>query len=914
MTMPESSDSFVRLTGISHCYGKVRALDNVDLELPAGRMVGLIGPDGAGKSTLLGLISGVRKGQEGRMEVFGGDMARARHRNAVCGRIAYMPQGLGKNLYQEISVRDNLDFFGKLFGQSEQKRRAQIDRLSRATGLLPFLDRAAGKLSGGMKQKLGLCCALIHDPDLLILDEPTTGVAPLSRRQFWSLIDMLRAERPAMSVLFSTAYMDEASRSDWLVAMDRGKVLASGTVSGLRLRTGEHELEDVFVALQSGGEKAQSAKLVIPPRPVSSEPPIIRARNLVCRFGDFTAVHNISFDIQAGEIFGFLGSNGCGKTTTMRMLTGLLSPTEGSAELYGKPVHANDLDTRRHVGFMSQAFSLYGELTVRQNLTLYGRLYGLPDTKALRRTSDLITQFGLTEHADSEAGSLPLGLRQRLSLAVAVVHEPELLILDEPTSGVDPQARDSFWRILVDLSRQQKVTIFISTHFMNEAMRCDRISLMHAGEVLISGPPQEIMAAKQTSDLETAFVSFIEDASETPQVETISDQAPARSEDRFAATLQTQGKSRNGGAIQRILAYAQCETLSLSHDPIRLAFAFFGSLFLLLIFAYGVSSDVTNMSFAVLDHDQSAESREYVSAYQGSHYFAERPALQSQSELEARMKAGEITLALEIPPGFGHDLRKADSWQISAWIDGANTMRASTIEGYVQQAHATWLAQHNSSTAATTTVLPRYRYNPTSESIYAMGPSIPALLLLLFLTVLMAVSITREKEIGTITNFYVTPTRRIEFLLGKQLPYLVIGMANFAIMTATVIFIFGVPLKGSGIALTIAAFLYTIAALGYGMLISAFTSNQVSAVFAAAVLSIVPTVQFSGMLQPVSALQGAARILGTIWPTTYYMHMSVGAFTKGLSFPGMAGDLAIMTIFGPLFLLATSLFLTKQER
>ncbi len=289
--------------------------------------------------------------------------------------------------------------------------------------------------------------------------------------------------------------------------------------------------------------------------------------------------------------------------------------------------------------------------------------------------------------------------------------------------------------------------------------------------------------------------------------------------------------------------------------------------------------------------------------------------MRSQAEADEQLKSGKLTLALEIPAGFGKDLRKGGDWQVSAWIDGANTLRASTIEGYVTQAHATWLASRPQSAAqsATTTLEARYRYNPTSESIYAMGPSIPALLLMLFLAILMAVSITREKEIGTITNFYVTPTRRSEYLIGKMLPYLFIGMANFAIMTATVVFVFGVPLKGSGFALTLAAFLYTLATLGYGLLIAAFTSNQVSAVFAAAVLSLVPTIQFSGMLQPVSSLEGAAHFIGSIWPTTYYMHMSVGAFTKGLSFSSMASDLLVMAIFGPLFLAATAFFLKKQE-
>jgi ribosome-dependent ATPase len=907
MTMPANAPAVVRLEAVSHRYGDAQAVSEISLNVPAGKMVSFIGPDGAGKSTLLDLISGARKVQQGKVEVLDGSMLSSRHRTRVCRRIAYMPQGLGKNLYQEITVRENLHFFGKLFGQGLREREARIDRLAAATGLSPFLERPAGKLSGGMKQKLGLCCALIHDPDLLILDEPTTGVDPLSRRQFWTLIRELRKDRPDMSVIFSTAYMDEAEQCDWIAAVDAGRILAAGTLSELYAATGKTVLEDVFNALQSGSGAPQAEPLVIPAFKDDQGEPIIRARNLTCRFGDFTAVSDVSFDIPKGEIFGFLGSNGCGKTTTMRMLTGLLAPTEGVAEIYGSPIDANDLLTRRRVGFMSQAFSLYSELTVRQNIILHARLYHLDQPN--ERTEALISQFDLTDHADQQAGDLPLGMRQRLSLAAAVVHDPELLILDEPTSGVDPQARDAFWRILADLSRRQKVTIFVSTHFMNEAMRCDRISLMHAGRVLVCDTPQNVLKQSGEDGLEKAFVTFIEGAIEaTPGAKQEADPVPQ--------VHDAKPVRRNPvfDSWRRILAWSYCETLSLARDPVRLAFAFFGSLILLLIFSYGTSSDVTNLSFAVYDQDQTAESRDYISNFQGSRYFTEMPPLNSSQQVDARLKANDITLALEIPAGFGREVKTDANWQVSAWIDGANTQRAATIENYVQQAHSTWASKtFGAADNGNLSILNRHRYNPTNESIYAMGPSIPALLLMLFLAILMAVSVTREKEIGTISNFYVTPTKRLEFLLGKFLPYLAIGLMNFAVMTATVVFVFGVPLKGSGLALTIAALLYSAAALGFGLLVSTFTTNQVSAVFVAAVLALLPTIQFSGMLQPVSTLEGSARIMGSLWPTTYYMQMSVGAFTKGLSFSSMIPQLLIMAIFGPVFVLISAFFLKKQE-
>ena len=321
-----------RIERVSQRYGDSAALDDVSLEIPAERMVGLIGPDGVGKSTLLGLISGVRQVQEGRVEALGGDMTVTAHRTACYNRIAYMPQGLGKNLYPTLSVSENLDFFGQLFGQSSVERKGRIVELLDATGMSPFAARPAGKLSGGMKQKLGLCCALIHDPDLLILDEPTTGVDPLSRRQFWELIERIRQRRPGMSVMVATAYMEEAERFDWLVAMDDGKVIATGAPDELKKSTRTETLDAAFINLLPEDKRALHRTVEIPPRAAGDGAPAIRAVGLTKRFGDFTAVDDVSFEIARGEIFGFLGSNGCGKTTTMKMLTGLLPATEGEAQ------------------------------------------------------------------------------------------------------------------------------------------------------------------------------------------------------------------------------------------------------------------------------------------------------------------------------------------------------------------------------------------------------------------------------------------------------------------------------------------------------------------------------------------------------------------------------------------------------
>src|SRR5262245_44532430 len=575
-----SSDKpVVSVESVTHRYGDVLGLDAISIDFPPGLMVGVIGPDGVGKSTLLGLMAGSKKLQQGSMTVLDGDIGDIRHRRKVCPQIAYMPQGLGKNLYLELSVRDNVDFMAMLFGLTRAERPPKIKELLDATGLGPFPERPAGKLSGGMKQKVGLCGALVHEPDLLILDEPTTGVDPLSRRQFWTLIDDIRKGRPSMSVVIATAYMDEAQQWDWIVAMDAGKVLATGTPAELMERTGTNDLEKCFIALLPEEKRRGHTELTIPPRETGTEI-AIDAKDLTKRFGDFTAVDHVTLSIERGEIFGFLGSNGCGKSTTMKMLTGLLPPTEGTATLFGNSVEAGSMEVRRNLGYMTQAFSLYGEMTIRQNLALHARLYHLPPDKAKERIKELVDRFGLGGHLDAMAEDLPMGLRQRLSLAVAVLHEPQILILDEPTSGVDPVARDSFWELLIGLSRQQGVTIFVTTHFMNEGMRCVRISLMHAGRVLAADAPQKLSEERGAASLEEAFIGYMEDAISS----TAAGAAPASLAPAAPSSAEAQAPSGMRLRLTRMLAYTRNETMQILRDPVRLTFAFLGSALLMLVF------------------------------------------------------------------------------------------------------------------------------------------------------------------------------------------------------------------------------------------------------------------------------------------------------------------------------------------
>jgi ribosome-dependent ATPase len=938
-----------RLADVSLTYGKTRALDAVTLDLPAGRMVGLIGPDGVGKSSLMALVAGSRRIQEGRVEVLGGDMSDAGFRRAACPRIAYMPQGLGKNLYPTLSVFENADFFARLFGLGRSEARRRIAELLDSIGLGRFPGRPAGKLSGGMKQKLCLVCALIHDPDLLVLDEPTTGVDPLSRRQFWELVDRIRADRPGMSVLVSTAYMEEAARFDHLVAMFAGKVVGTGAPAELPARTGTRSLEQAFIALLPEEMRHGHQELVVPPRPPGAQEVIIESRDLTQRFGDFVAVDHVTMRIERGEIFGFLGANGCGKSTTMKMLCGLLPATDGKAWLFGEPVDANDINIRRKIGYMSQAFSLYSELTVRQNLVLHARLFHVPGLEIPGRVEETAARFGLDEIMEVLPDSLPLGQRQRLQLAVALIHKPDLLILDEPTSGVDPVARDIFWEHLIDLSRRDKVTIFITTHFINEAQRCDRISLMSAGKVLVVDTPAGVVEQRHAKTLEEAFIGYLEDAQKGQG------DAPAPAAKKSEAGAPTAARHGPTGAssrfsLQRMVACTHREVMELSRDPIRLAMAGLGSVILMIIMGYGISLDVEHLKYAVLDRDQTAVSRDYAINIAGSsRYFVEQPPVSSYEELDRRMKSGELSMVLEIPPGFGRDVERQMNAVASAasaggqpggggkelgkapalgvWVDGSMPQRGETIRGYVQGIHLLWLqdaarrhlgvrqqlglGQRQLVTPAAVEL--RFRYNPDVKSLVAMVPAVIPLLLLLIPAMLATLSVVREKDLGSIINFYVTPTTRLEFLLGKQLAYVVLGFLNFLLLALLAVTLFDVPMKGDFWTAAAGALLYVGCSTGIGILVSTLTRTQVAALFATAVFTLIPACNFSGLTDPVSSLDGFGRVVGDVYPTSFFITISRGTFNKALGFDGLYGSFIPLLIAIPVLIGLSAAFLKKQE-
>ena len=553
----------VRVSEFIKKYRKTTAVRGVDLEVRPGEIYGLIGPDGAGKSSLMKAIAGVLSYNGGRITVFGNRVDSERSAEKVKHRIGFMPQGLGLNLYPELSIEENIDFFARLRLVPEDILNKRKQQLLAMTRLEPHKKRPMKKLSGGMKQKLGLVCTLIHAPDLIILDEPTTGVDPVSRRDFWSILADLLQEQ-AMTALVSTAYMDEATRFHRMSFMFDGRVVAHGRpdeilalvpgstvelqveplpeaqkrlkahfpqveVLGPRLRVlveendsaaaskkvesilnglavsnmkfARPELEDIFVALLRKKklikeDTSGNASFSMPDKSeghhMVESNIAIEAEGLTKKFSKFCAVSNISFHLRQGEIFGLLGANGAGKTTVMKMLTGIMLPTAGSGRVAGVDMRTAGRDLKKRIGYMSQMFSLYRDLTVVENIRLYAGVYGLNRRETREQTQWVIGMAGLAGYETKLAGSLPMGLTQRLALGCALVHGPRVVFLDEPTSGVDPVGRRRFWDILFKLSREEGITIMLTTHYMNESEHCDHLALMYAGHIVANASPAEM--------------------------------------------------------------------------------------------------------------------------------------------------------------------------------------------------------------------------------------------------------------------------------------------------------------------------------------------------------------------------------------------------------------------------------------
>ncbi len=478
----------VTVEGLKKAYRKVQAVKGISFSVEEGEIFGLIGPDGAGKSSTMKILAGILSFQEGRVKVMDRDLPR--EAEAIKRDLAFMPQGIGLNLYMDLSVWENLEFFAHLREVPMSPMRERAARLLKATGLAPFKDRLARHLSGGMQQKLGLCCSLLSHPRLLILDEPTTGVDPLSRREFWDLLFDFVEE--GTTVILSTSYMDEAERCHRIAFMIDGTIIFQGTPQ--RLTGKGHHLEESFLHIL---EEHRPQSLKIPPPPPmppgkENQRGGVTVRDLTKTFDSFTAVDNVSFTIEEGEIFGLLGPNGAGKTTAIKCMVGLLEPTQGEITIAGldRKTHLNAIKHR--IGYMSQKFSLYRDLTVSENIELYAALYGLSGKDLGERKAWVLEIADLAGQEKTLVKDIPLGIKQRLALGCSLLHLPQVLFLDEPTSGVDPQVRKHFWEIITRLSRERGLTFLVTTHHLVEAEFCHRLALMNQGRVVALGTPQNL--------------------------------------------------------------------------------------------------------------------------------------------------------------------------------------------------------------------------------------------------------------------------------------------------------------------------------------------------------------------------------------------------------------------------------------
>lgn len=477
------------------------AIDDLTLCIQKGKITGLIGPDGAGKTTLIRLIAGLLKPTDGCVKTL--DLNPMEQKKLINGKIGYMPQRFG--LYEDLSVIENLNLYSELHEIPKDEKQKLFDKVLTMTDLMNFQERLAGDLSGGMKQKLGLACTLLGTPELLLLDEPSVGVDPISRRELIKMVRELATE--GMTILWSTAYLDEAHNFDTCIVLNEGKIIYSGLPHELSATTAG--FEEKVIELMGGFNPAPSQLAESYELKEDGVEYVIEALDLVKKYGDFYAVKNNTFHIKKGEIFGLLGPNGAGKSTSFKMMCGLSTPTAGTAKIMGNDIIDNPSKARSYLGYMAQKFSLYGDLTVMQNLRFFAGVYGLGILKRKGRIEKMVDVFHFKKYLDHDAKELPLGYKQRLSLACAVMHQPSVLFLDEPTSGVDPITRREFWNHIRGLS-DKGVTVMVTTHFMDEAEFCDRISLFYRGETIATGTPQELKDMANVSSMEEAFVELIE--------------------------------------------------------------------------------------------------------------------------------------------------------------------------------------------------------------------------------------------------------------------------------------------------------------------------------------------------------------------------------------------------------------------
>ena len=944
-----------------------QALKNVSLEVRRGALTALVGPDGAGKTTLMRLTAGLMTADSGDLNVLGIDVAA--NPQQVQSHIGYMPQRFG--LYQDLSVQENLDLYADLHGIGPDERRDRYPRLMEMTALGPFVERQAGRLSGGMKQKLGLACTLICSPELLLLDEPTVGVDPLSRRELWAIILQLVNEQ-GLTVLVSTSYLDEAERCEHVVVLHQGKVLSEGrpqevsalatgrvflaepragrTPRGMQARMLDNP--DVIDAVPEGGhvrlvlaaepggaifdgaaitpararfedgfmlllhritEHRPSAAMTLRRHPAADDDQVVvEVDDLVRQFGAFTAVDHVSFAVRRGEMFGLLGPNGAGKTTTFRMLCGLLPPTHGTLRVAGVDLHSARAAARQQLGYVAQKFALYGDLSVVENLDFFASAYGLRGARRRDRIAWALEQFELEPLMHQPSGLLPGGYKQRLAMAAALLHEPEILFLDEPTSGADPLARREFWRRITSLA-EQGVTVIVTTHFMEEAEYCDHVAILDHGQVLAHGTPAEIRRYApaeegRESTMEDAFIAIVAagrgvEASPPVQVR-VAAQRPFRIDGATDLTARA----------WRIWALVKKEVRQILRDPSSIAVGVVMPVLLILLFGYGLTLDVKNVPVAVVLEDTSPDAIELASTFQLSPYFRAQ-LMTSMAQAEDLILASQVDGIICIRSDFSRRMRSGDA-EVEILAHGRDANRARIIQGYAQGAVGQWnarrLAEGQNVSNGPVVIQDRLWFNEANESRYFLVPGLVVLVMTVLGALLTALVVAREWEQGTFEALFVTPVRAGEILLSKVLPYLGLGIFGLVLCMLAAKVLFQVPFLGSLWILSLGSLLYLLVALGIGMLISSTVKAQFVASLIVVVAAFIPALMLSGFLFELHNLPVAVQVLSYLFPARYYVALLQTVLLAGNIWSIILPNLAVLAGMAILLFGLTRIGFKKQ--
>jgi ABC-2 type transport system permease protein len=993
----------------------VVALDGVSLEVRHGAITALVGPDGAGKTTLIRLAAGLMAADSGQLTVLGFDAAADPQK--VQDHVGYMPQRFG--LYEDLSVQENLDLYADMHAISAAMRRERYPRLMEMTALGPFTKRLAGQLSGGMKQKLGLACTLIGSPDLLLLDEPTVGVDPLSRRELWEIILQL-VQQQGLTVLLSTSYLDEAERCDHVVVLREGKVLAQGPPAGVSANAAgrtflldpaagtpardlqahlldnpsivdavpesgrvrivlkadiDHSspanvasvlglpdcsspqptdatFEDGFMVLlhRSIPTELNHSNNIVVDQPLSqnSNGPAVEVHNLVRKFGSFTAVDHISFDVRRGEIFGLLGPNGAGKTTTFRMLCGLLPATSGTLRVAGVDLLHAAASARQRIGYVAQKFSLYGQLTVVENLEFFASAYGLGRRKRRERIAWAMRQFELASLGRLPSGQLPGGYKQRLAMAAALLHEPEILFLDEPTSGADPLARRDFWRRITALAKQG-VTIIVTTHFMAEAGYCDRIVILDAGKVLAQGTPAEVRLRGKTEGgrpptMEDAFISIVAegrgnhtqtnapnngntrqpspdsrvDAPREPSTPHVDDRVNRTCRQSTSAKPREMKDATNAASLisstRRVWSLIKKEGRQIVRDPSSIAIGLILPLILILLFGFGLSLDVTDIPVAVVLEDPSPQATELAAGFTLSPYFNAR-RMTSMPQARQMLLNQEVDGIVRIRPDFGRRLVVGNA-EVQILVNGTDSNRARIIQAYAEAAIGEWAAHRSSEGRAVLSgpvvVEDRLWFNEANESRWFLVPGLIVLVMTLIGALLTTLVMAREWERGTLEAIFVTPVRTGEILLGKTIPYFALGMTGLILCLLSARFLFHVPFRGSVAVLCGASMLYLLVALGIGLMISSVTKSQFVASQLTMLITFLPAFMLSGFLFDIRSMPAMVRLLTFALPARYYVALLQTIFLAGDVWAVVLPNAAVLAAMAVVLLILARLATRKR--